>query len=115
MAEQTFELKEDHLKLLKKAYWSWNDCEYGAPEIDPKRPYGNSSVLQDIAEILGEEQQLCPHCGEPLDELDYHRYNELHKELETALRIIHSLQTFQTGLYARTTDYSNNWKLVKAS
>ena len=31
----------------------WRDCEYGAPEINPKRPYGNSSVELDICEILG--------------------------------------------------------------
>lgn len=36
-------------------YVGWDDCEYGAPAIDCKRPYGNSSVEEDIAEILGWE------------------------------------------------------------
>ena len=33
----------------------WNDCEYGAPTIDPKRPYGNSDVEHEIIAILGWE------------------------------------------------------------
>lgn len=39
-------------KLLKHANFQWNDCETGAPEIDPKRPYGNSNVEDDVREIL---------------------------------------------------------------
>ena len=35
-----FWLKEEHIKLLRAAYVQWNNCETGAPEIDPKRPYG---------------------------------------------------------------------------
>jgi hypothetical protein len=50
-----FTVTEDHLKLLRRAYIGWDDCEFGAPGIDPKRPYGNSDVIGDIAEILGEE------------------------------------------------------------
>lgn len=49
----TFTVTDDHLKLLRRASVGWSDCEFGAPEIDPKRPYGNSNVLGDIAEILG--------------------------------------------------------------
>ena len=30
----------------------WDDCEFGAPAIDCKRPYGNSDVYNDIAKIL---------------------------------------------------------------
>lgn len=48
-------IKPEHIKLAKRMYVQWQDCEYGAPEIDPKRPYGNSDVEGDIAEILGWE------------------------------------------------------------
>jgi hypothetical protein len=41
-----------HLKLLSNAYVGWQDCESGAPEINPKRPYGNSFVAGDVARIL---------------------------------------------------------------
>ena len=44
---------EDHFRLLKAANWDWLFFETGAPGIDPKRPYGNSNVEEDIAHILG--------------------------------------------------------------
>jgi hypothetical protein len=34
-------------------YITWDDCEFGAPACDCKRPYGNSDVYGDMAEILG--------------------------------------------------------------
>src|ERR1700734_729843 len=63
-----FTVTEDHLKLLRHAYVGWDDCEFGAPAIDCKRPYGNSDVIDDIAEILGvpdeqvrdEESEILP-------------------------------------------------------
>ncbi len=30
----------------------WDNAEFGAPAVDPKRPYGNSDVIGDIASIL---------------------------------------------------------------
>lgn len=39
-------------KLLTRSYWEWEYCETGAPAINPKRPYGNSDVPEDIREIL---------------------------------------------------------------
>jgi hypothetical protein len=48
-------IREDALKLLPCVYWRWEDCEFGAPSVDCKRPYGNSSVYRDIADILGIE------------------------------------------------------------
>lgn len=59
---------KDHLKLLKAAYWSWDDCEFGAASMDPKRPYGNSNVLNDLAELLphlDEETRVRVHCELP--------------------------------------------------
>ena len=51
----TFEIKVEHLQLLKRAIVSWRDWEYGAPCIDFKRPYGKGDVEGDIAQILGWE------------------------------------------------------------
>lgn len=48
----TFEITHDHITLLQAAEWEYNDCEFGAPAIDPKRPYGNSSVELDLVERL---------------------------------------------------------------
>lgn len=57
-----------HLALLRRACWDWNECEYGAPSMDPKRPYGNSDVEDDLAEILPDltpEQRVQAHCELP--------------------------------------------------
>jgi hypothetical protein len=48
-----FTVTDEHLRLLRRAYVGWDEIEFGAPEINAKRPYGNSNVYGDIAEILG--------------------------------------------------------------
>jgi hypothetical protein len=47
-----FTVTDDHLKLLRRAHITWDGVEFGAPEIYCKKPYGNSNVWGDIAEIL---------------------------------------------------------------
>jgi hypothetical protein len=47
-----FTVTDEHLRRLRRAYVWWDDIEFGAPGSDPKRPYGNSNVYGDIAEIL---------------------------------------------------------------
>ena len=111
MEHEYFTLTEEHIKLLSNAYVSWDDCEFGAPEIDPKRPYGNSDVLNDIAKIIGAEQKMCPHCGEALDELDEEKFNKLHKETEIALQIILYTKSFIPGKYVKK-GYGKDWELV---
>lgn len=58
----------DHLTLLAEAEWDWNDCEFGAPSMDPKKPYANSGVEEDLADHLphlSEEERLRVHCELP--------------------------------------------------
>lgn len=104
-----FELTEDHLLLLRNAYVSWEDCEFGAPVIDCKRPYGNSFVEGDICEILGwesEEEDL-------YDDENLRAWcSRIHRELEYALQIVlqHGLQP---GVYGRTDKYSSEWELLE--
>ena len=101
-----FNLTENHIKLLRNMYVGWSYCEYGAPEIDPKRPYGNSSVAYDIHEIL---------TGEPPDELDdglQEEYYKIHRQTETALEIILRTGKFQPGTYMTSSPYKRDWKLV---
>jgi hypothetical protein len=47
-----FTVTDEHLRLLRRAHVFWDEAEFGAPSIDPKRPYGNSDVRGDMAEIL---------------------------------------------------------------
>jgi hypothetical protein len=113
MKPEYFTLTEEHIKLLSNACISWDDCEFGAPSIDPKRPYGNSDVIGDIAEILGlkDKKNVCPHCGESLDTLDEERLHKLHKETQIALQIILYTKSFVLGRYVKK-DYGEKWKPV---
>lgn len=54
MAVAEFTVTQEHLKLLRHAWVDcWNEGEgYGAPSINPKKPYGSSDVEDDIARIL---------------------------------------------------------------
>lgn len=44
-------VRPEHIKLLRNMNVRWNDAMAGAPEISPKRPYGNSKHVEDIREI----------------------------------------------------------------
>lgn len=55
-------ITKNHIKLLQNAEWRMLDIEYEAPGIDPKRPYGNSSVEEDIREILNDESLNDDEC-----------------------------------------------------
>ncbi|MFA6158955.1 MAG: hypothetical protein WC763_05045 [Candidatus Paceibacterota bacterium] len=91
----TFQLKEEHLKLLSHSAWYWSDVENGAPCMDQKRPYGNSWLIDDLRGILP---------GVTDEELMV-----FHKELVTALEIITRTRSFVPGTYSSET-YSNDWK-----
>lgn len=101
MKKEYFELRKEHLRLLRYSYVRWQKYGrdgYGAAAIDPKTPYGNSFILDDLAEILGGDL--------PLDEL-----MKLHRETETALQICLTTQSFEPGLYER--EWLGEWKRVK--
>ena len=47
---------ENIQKLLQEADWRWGRVEFGAPEIDGKRPFGSSGAYyEDMGRILGKE------------------------------------------------------------
>lgn len=101
----TFTLTTGHLKLLAKMYVGWDDCETGAPAIDPKRPYGNSDVASDVAEILGVVDY------DPEDDAQYDHMHKMHNETGTALQIVLSTCSFEPGRYKRTDEYdTQHWE-----
>lgn len=126
-----FELKQTHLDLLKETSIGWNDCEFGAPEIDPKRPYGNSSGVDDVAEVLKikktkenvdnydkNDSKEYDDKDEYLSGLDWNQetydyLNDVHKETQIALQIILHCQTFQLGKYIKLDDGWQKWKKMK--
>lgn len=112
--ELTFVLTEDHLKLIDKMDVGWSDAEFGAPEINPKRPYGNSFVVGDIFEILGwdapDEDNDDPS-QELIDEW-YDKAYKIHKETQTALQIILCTKSFVPGRYIKMNQYDDrSWYL----
>jgi hypothetical protein len=121
MENQRFVLTEEHIKLLRGMYVGWNDCEFGAPEIDPKRPYGNSNPYPDMlvllghslkvdAELMGEKIELDEDCYE-LPETVVSKLRKLHSETEIALQIVLSTGAFAPGIY-EATYCCNDWKRV---
>jgi len=107
-----FKLTEQHLNLIRRMNIRYNEyCGFGAPEVDPKRPYGNSGVYYDIGEIL----DIVPENGDP----DYPEFTEeqeekmlaLHKETAKALQVIVASGSFELGIY-EAEEYRDNWRKV---
>ena len=110
---QKFTMTAQHLKLLRHMRVGWQDCETGAPEINPKRPYGNSAVMNDIHEILTGEHIACVGCKrDELTDEEIQRYEVLHRETKTALQVVLTTGSFQSGEYVAN-EYTNNWHLVR--
>lgn len=108
-----FELKQVHLDLLKQSSIDWEDAEYGAPCIDPKRPYGNSNVEDDIAEIIklkkaGNWDRTEEAWNDNAEEL----MRDLHLQTQIALEIILHCQTFRLGKYRKKEKYGGEWEFV---
>jgi hypothetical protein len=104
-----FRVLPEHITLLQNAYVDWWDCEYGAPAIDCKRPYGNSRVARDIARLLGAKLD---EDGEiELSDEEEARLRRLHEETATALQIFLRTGTMTPGLY-EATSWQENWKRI---
>ena len=102
-----FSLTEDHIKLLRQMEVGWQRDEFGAPEIDPKRPYGNSQVYYDIAEHLGRD---IPEEPKEFSDEEKAEMFKLHRETETALQIVLRTGNFAPGVYVADR-YMQGWKL----
>jgi hypothetical protein len=83
--------------------------EWGAAEIDPKRPYGNTNVIADIAELVG--RSPVNEDGD-LTDVDYSYCRKLHEQTPTALQIVLSTRSFVPGTYRLKTSYDKDWELV---
>lgn len=91
IGKDEFLVTYDHIQLLLNSYVYWDDCEFGAPGIDPKKPFGNSDVEKDYEDITGKT-------------FDYRVY----KQLETCLQILIDNLSIHAGLY-RYDKEDNRW------
>jgi hypothetical protein len=107
---ETFTITAEHVKLLRNAVVRWEDCEFGAPAIDCKRPYGNSSVYQDMAEIL--DLPLNFNDWETPEQSEYQKLDRLHKETLQALQIFLYTGKMESGKYV-SERYGAVWKKVE--
>lgn len=100
-----FTVTEDHLKLLQHVHLYWNYGEgYGAPAIDCKKPYGNSYVERDIAEILDAPDSDWVWDDDikayPTPEAE-ERFTRLHVETMIVLHIVLAARDIRPGRYIR--------------
>lgn len=109
-----FTVRPEHLVLLRHARVSWIESEFGAPMIDAKRPYGNSYVVRDIAEILDapDEVWVDGRRGEFVTEEADERFTRLHVETAFALQIVLATGEFRPGRYRRSKRWSADWRRV---
>ena len=101
---ETFTLKKEHLSLLRKAQWYWEDAEFGAPAIDCKRPFGNSNAIIDILEILDKENDDRPYYVDGFSDNEKAEAREVYEELLTAIQVILYTRSFVLGKYKKIAD-----------
>jgi hypothetical protein len=101
-----FTVTEKHIKLLRAAQVSWCGDEFGAPAIDPRRPYGNSNVYGDMLYILHGERA---GDNDTYGELLLEQFNTLHQQTKIALQIFLATGVMEPGEYV-TTRYTTRWR-----
>lgn len=106
---ERFTVTDEHLRLLRRAHVSWDSAEFGAPGLDPKRPYGNSNVFGDIAEILGVPDREWMDVDDELNADAEWRFLRVHAETAMALQVALATGEFRVGQHVRGNDY-NDWK-----
>jgi hypothetical protein len=84
--------------------------EFGAPCVDPKRPYGNSDVIADIAEILGWMPKDWYDGNQDKPDEWKVNGNRIHKEMQTVLQILVVNFSIRPGTYVNESDYGINWQ-----
>lgn len=103
-----FWVTTDHILLLQRMNIGFIDyIEFGAPAVDPKRPYGSSDVYCDIAEILG----ILPDDGEEFSGNQRGRMDEIHNEMKTVLQILVKNLSIEEGKY-ECRKYIEDWRAV---
>lgn len=116
MSNIIFQLKEEHIKLLKYLRWSLLDNKFLVSTenyLDDPAPYGFDTVYEGMDLILNGK----PENFNPLNELtsfsdeQIKEWDKLLSELPTAIDIILYTGTFETGSY-KTRYHDRDWKKI---
>jgi hypothetical protein len=115
MTEPTrFTVTKDHLRLLRHMGVEWNDTESGAPMINPKRPYGNSNVPTDVADVLGWTVLMDPEDWVMQPEQSEKAW-AIHRQMDTVLQIVLCTGQFEPGTYVKMNEYDGtSWRFIEA-
>lgn len=105
MTKETFHLKQDHLRLLENINICWNNEEYGAPKVDNDQPLSDSISESLDSELLNYLNIDDSH----KKDVDYAK--QIYNELDTAMQIVLSNKTFDTGVFEKD-EYSRNWSRI---
>ena len=115
-----FTITADHLRLVGRLSFNWDDGEYyeGAPAVifvSKKRPYGNSDIEQDLAEILDPDGYETIDWDDPGAWDTYwaangDRFLKTHVETCVVLNIICETGQFRTGHFIRPQSYFDRWR-----
>jgi len=106
MSVINFELKEEHIKLLRHLRWSLNDKKFivGVEDVvEDVAPFGGNVLYEEIDLILnGVPENFDPfNTYEPIvyKPEQIAEWDKLYGELPQALEVILSLNTFELGHY----------------
>jgi len=109
MKDKEFEVTEDHMKLLPHLWFEYDSCtEFGAPAVDPKRPYGNSDVYDDIAEHIGIVAEKDSYGDNKFTNNQMWHMLRVHKEMTTVLNIMVRNGGVEAGVYTASA-YGQDW------
>ena len=120
MSAIVFELKAEHVKLLKHLRWSLNDeniiSGVGKEEGDVAPPFGENSVYEAIDLILNgnnKEIDILTHDEFPEYSVEQKAaWDKLYSELPMALDVVLYNGHFELGTY-KTRYHLRDWKKVK--
>jgi hypothetical protein len=103
MSPTEFEITDGHIELLRAMCWRWDDTGFGAPGVDPKRPFGFSGGhLAAVASVLGE-------VFDPDNVAQENLLMGVYRDTLTVLRIVLSAGCVAPGVYRYTGGTSNTW------
>jgi hypothetical protein len=103
-----FTITGQHLLLLARLNIGWLDSNHGGPATSGRRPYGNSDMFSDIAEMVDEDAWLAARCAgdgtwEAYVAAHEDEFTRLHAETMIALRIVLQTSQFRSGRFTRDT------------
>lgn len=105
MTLETFTVNSDHIRLLQRLNIIWDNSEavLGVLSIDPKRPYGNTDIYEDISSIVSFPTGLINNeDNEKYSPTEKLHMRALHLEMKIVLQILIDNLSIIPGEYIKT-------------